>query len=241
MAKTKLLARTGLVAAAAMLIAAVPLSQDAADSRLTTISVTGQGYDAQQTATVTIGAATGVFDTSASRAVAENARITARLREQLRRLRVDESDFRTGAFTMQQTLDPEDRGDDRDHGFQVGHQLSITLRDPSKAGPVIDALVSAGATGLTFADSTWNVDPSPEAARSARREAVADALARARDYATALNMKVRRVVTLQDRSVSVTHDPVPITARVANPTQIGISDQTVQASVALVVELEPRR
>lgn len=228
----------GLAAAAAFLVAAT--GSDGLSPSGTTITVSGVGYDSQATDFLQISAATSVFARRASSAMEENARISERLRSRLRSAGIAKEDFATGQFNFQEGRDPKDRSGDRDDGYIVTHQLQILVRDPDKAGAVMDALVDAGATNLQLAQSRWGGPaPSPEAAGRARREAVGDAMAKARDFAAALNMRVARVVSLNEGGAYITDTPPPAVAPRMD-TQITTRQKTVQAGVSMVVELERR-
>lgn len=230
------------------LIVAPPVSANQNDAEYTTLSVTGVGYEKQETGYLQLGATTSVFALEASQAMQENAAVMQRLRSQLARFGVDDDDFKTGEFQFREATDPkfEGRASNAPHGFIVEHSLAITIRDADDAGLVMDALVGVGATNLLLRNQPrwWGSqgDVAPDVARSARQKAVDDAIAKAEDYAAALGMRVHRVAEIRDNSVSLVNGPIVVSGRrIASgpPTEISTNEQTVQASVAMQIELEP--
>lgn len=230
----------------ALLAVFVPLalgaaSIDDADERYTRLTLNGTGYAEQATEYVTLTAGTDTFSTSASRAMSENARDMASLRSKLARLGVAEADFQTGNFRFQQGRDPDDEdGSDRARGYIVEHQLNVTVRDVDNLGKAMDALVGAGAKNLSI-NRYWGYreEPSPESLKRARADAIRDAQAKADDYARALGMRIRRVVSVSDGGGYTRDRPAPamIAARDV-ATQIDTRPATVLASVGMVFELE---
>ena len=114
------------------------------------------------------------------------------------------------------------------------------IRDTDDAGQIVDALVRAGAKNLQI-NRHWGYmeQIDPRALRTARRLAIRDAMTKANDYAAALGMKVRRVVSVQDRHASVSDRPMPV-ARVPHDRRHRdrYGPKTVLASVGVEFELQ---
>lgn len=232
--------------AAPMLIAATvaggSLSGTASDN--TILTVAGEGYVASQSDYLTINAAAQNFSKDASRAVRDNAQTMERFRKTLRAAGVAERDITTANFQFAAGHDQKDRDGDRDQGYNVTHQLSVTVRNPDEAGKVLDALVDDGAENITIHNRGHYYGRQVDAAsqKKARASAVKDGLAKARDYAEALDMRIVRVVSVFDRGVRQTGEPVPA-SRVAfstPETQIAQGESAVVASVGMEIELAPR-
>lgn len=66
-------------------------------------------------------------------------------------------------------------------GYQASNRVNVTLRDVSRAGPVLDALVAAGATDLSGPSFSMDDDSAPRA--QARKAAFEKAQAQATEYA----------------------------------------------------------
>jgi uncharacterized protein len=211
------------------------------NSPYTRLTLSGKGYASQSKEFVTVSAATQTFSTSASRAMSENATDMTRLRARLSQMGVANDDFRTANFAFNKGSDPEDDDGDRAQGFVVQHQLSIIVRDTEKAGMVMDALVGAGAKNLSV-NRYWghSEDIKPDVLKEARAGAIRDAQAKADDYARALGMRIRRVVSISDQGGYSRDEPMPAASmRVdAGATSIQTRPSTVLAAVGMVFELE---
>ncbi|MFM5924747.1 MAG: SIMPL domain-containing protein [Novosphingobium sp.] len=237
MDRKHVIALSALCALPLLIAASASDTQD--DSRYTRVTVSGVGYSSQIEETTTITAGADSFATSASGAMRDNASSMDRLRSRLAGLGVSKDDFRTASFQFRQGRNPEPNSDER--GFVVSHQLTIVVRNPDKVGQVLDALAAAGATNLGV-QRGWGYggDIDPKSLHEARGEAIRDAQVKAEDYARALNMKVRRVVSVNDQFSYVRDAPAPV-ARfgIADAeTKIDKRPSTVLANVGMVFELE---
>src|SRR5688572_21069872 len=184
------------------------VASDSESDTHTRLSLTGVGFAEQPTEYVAVRAMTETFSTSPSDAVTDDAQKMRRLRDTLRRLGVEEEDFRTTQFQFAHGSRRED--DERVEGFTVPHGLAITVRDVDNVGPALDALVDAGADGLSLDRSYGSrAEVNPTSLRRARAAAIRDAQAKASDYAAALNLRVRRIVSIADGSGYVTEGPMP--------------------------------
>jgi uncharacterized protein len=224
-----------VLAVAPVLIGAV--SADSETSQFTRLALTGTGFAEQEREYMAISAMTETFSTRASEAVSDDARKMDRLRETLKRLGVQEADFRTSDFRFGKDRRSED--DETIEGYTVRHSLAITMRDTGRIGPAFDALVDAGAENLSMGQGYgYNTDLNPTALRQARAAAIADAMTKAADYAHALDMRVLRVVSVNDGSSYVTDRPMPVAAMRADvETQIDTRPAALQVSVQVVFDL----
>ena len=81
-------------------------------------------------------------------------------------------------------------------GYRVSNMLQVTVRDVEQAGDVLDAVVEAGANqayGVTFTVSDQNKWQS-----EARKEAVADAKARAGELAALVGLELGEVLSVSE-------------------------------------------
>lgn len=236
--KTKL--KLAIVACVPLLFGATALT-NGDDEKYTRLSLSGVGYAAQDREFVTLSASTTSFSTDASRAMRDNAEDMNRLRDRLADMGVAKADFQTSQFTLQEASDPNDNGGDRARGFSVQHQLSIVVRDTDATGKVMDAIVNAGARNIQVGNY-WGFsgDVSPDKLKEARAEAIRDARTKAQDYASALGMKVRRIVSISDGNGYSRSQPPPAARLdvVARGTTVDARPATILASVGMVFELE---
>jgi uncharacterized protein YggE len=122
-------------------------------------------------------------------------------------------------------------------GYQVSENLSVVLRDLSKAGSIISDAAQVGGDALQVGGATLDIDQDDALIASARQAAFADALAKAKTYAEAAGRTLGAVTSISESTDSqpVTFDyaaaapaasaPAPV------PIQAGSQDVTVNVAV----------
>lgn len=124
--------------------------------------------------------------------------------------------------------------------YQVTNTLSVRVRDLSKAGEILDKAVTLGVNqggGISFT----NDDPS-SARSEARKNAVADAMAKARELTGAAGVKLGKVLEISETSYS--NPPVPMMQKYemragaadSVPVQAGENAYRIQVNVTFAIE-----
>lgn len=85
---------------------------------------------------------------------------------------------------------------------------TVTFHDFSQLGDTVLTLADQDQT--TVYGPNWSLRPDSPAYREARRDAITDALVRAREYADALGARVVRLVELTDTGLSGAEPPRPL-------------------------------
>ena len=115
------------------------------------------------------------------------------------------------------------------------------MRDIGKLGQVLDALVASGANQVN--GPMFEIDEPEAAYDEARRAALAKAQARARMYAEALGLRVRRIVSIDEGGGFQPPMPMPMMAMaraekgVAYDTAVSPGETTLAANLSVVFEL----
>jgi uncharacterized protein YggE len=121
-------------------------------------------------------------------------------------------------------------------GYQVGEQLTITLRRLSVAGSQISAAAHAGGNATVINGVSLNLSDTSTLLASARARAVADAKAKATAYARALGRPLGPVVSMSETPVAqpytVPEFAVPTASRAAS---VPVHPGTQQLSVTVTV------
>jgi uncharacterized protein YggE len=123
-------------------------------------------------------------------------------------------------------------------GYQASSQVSVTVRNIDKAGPVIDAAAAAAGDHITIGGVSFTISDPEKIIGAARSAAIDNAKARAGQYATAAGATVGQVLQISEVSVS----PMPVYAGMATasaaqgkdaytPIQSGTQDLTVSVTV----------
>lgn len=199
------------------------------------IAVTGLGKfsAAPDVALLTLG-----VDSNAAtlgEATADAARRMSAVVARIKSFGVADADITTVAYSVDPRMAPIDplRRDEppRIVGYHVGNVVQVSVRKLADAGPILDAAVVAGANtvrGIRFALAD------PAAAQSqARAGAVADALAKSRQLATAAGVRLGPVLSIRESSVS---QPIPmramaVRADAATPIEPGQLDVVISVEV----------
>ena len=106
---------------------------------------------------------------TAVEAMRQNASQMSRVIDRIEALGIDNDDIQTSGVTLNAEYDYDQQTRAQVfRGYRVMNRVNVTLRDIDVTGPVLDALVTAGATDL--GGIGWEVDD-PEPAQQQAREA----------------------------------------------------------------------
>jgi uncharacterized protein YggE len=208
-----------------------------------TIRVTGNAMVAARPdrAEIDIGVMTQSQDASA--AAANNAAHLQAVLTQLRKVLGERADIKTVSYTLTPNYRVEPGGAEPIlTGYAANNIVRVTLDDLGKAGAVIDAATRSGANRVQDIRFTLR---EPETVRlQALREAATQAKAEADALASALGLKVLRVLSVEEAGGLVRPiRPMPFaTARaeaaaVVTPVEAGSLE--VSATVTLTMEVGP--
>jgi len=130
----------------------------------------------------TIGAGVSTEARSAVEAMRLNAVEMRRVINRIMELGVDEKDIQTSGINLNARYD-YDRTNQRQvfRGYQVSNRVTVKLREIDQTGQVLDALVVAGATGLS--GPSFSAEDDSAAKEQARNRAMERANSRAIAYA----------------------------------------------------------
>ncbi len=120
-------------------------------------------------------------------------------------------------------------------GYAVSESLTATLNSLAAAGAQVDAAVQAGGNATTVSGISLNLTDSGPLIAQARARAVADATAKAAQYAKALGEPLGPVVSVADQTEA---QPVPVYAAASAAgakASVPISPGSQQLSVSITV------
>lgn len=205
------IALSGAVAAALAALASAPALAQEARPREPVITVTGEGQSdvAPDMAIVDLGV---VKDGKTAReALDANNKAMAEVMKALKDAGIAERDLQTSGFTIspQYHFPQNENGENKPPvlvGFQVANMLSLRIRDLAKLGAILDQTVTLGVNqtgGIRFTNDK------PESAISeARKRAVEDAIAKAKELTQAAGIGLGRVLEMSETSYRP--QPVPM-------------------------------
>jgi len=227
-----------LVAALLLTAAVLPLPAFAQDAVSPMITVTGTGTveATPDIATLTIGVTTQ-GETAADALSANSAALDA-VMARLASAGVEARDMQTSNLS----LNPNWTGYDSTSvtgptiaGYVANNMLTVRVRQLDGLGTVLDAAVADGANtlnGLSFGLA----DPEP-VLNEARKEAVADARARAELLAVAAGVKLGKVVSISETAALT--DPIPMFRAEASaaPVPVAGGELGLSANVTIFYEI----
>ena len=198
------------------------------------VIVTGEGSvrvapdHARVTAVVTTKAKTVKEATDA------NSKVMAAVTTALVESGVAQKDIQTARFSIHPVYTPGAAGTEpKLSGYGVSNQVSVTIRDLSKVGDILDRLVAAGATDV--GNISFLVSDPSKATDPAREAAVADAQRKAQLYARASGISLGRVAWIAEESASAPPIPTVALARreAASAVPISSGEDVMQVSITV--------
>ncbi|HRF08474.1 MAG TPA: SIMPL domain-containing protein [Xanthobacteraceae bacterium] len=174
----------------------------AAQTRVPTLNLTGEGSAeaSPELAVVQIGVA--VTGKVAKDALAENSRLLAAALNAAKEQGIEARDLQTSGLSLRPDIVRAEKWPHREViGYQVNNVVTMRVRDISKLGALLDRLVVLGINDIRNINfSVTNPAPLIEQARTA---AIKDAISKAEKYAEAANLRIVRVLTINESGVEV--------------------------------------
>ncbi|QGZ96264.1 SIMPL domain-containing protein [Terricaulis silvestris] len=197
MSLSRAAAAFAVMAAAAAPMASAQTPQVVAPSTQgTLLSVSAEGLSEGRPDMAIINLGVTTEGQTAAAALAENARRMTALTAALRRAGIAERDIQTSNVSVYPQQQYVEGQQPRITGYQANNTVTAKVRAIDNTGRVIDAAVGAGGNTVNGVSFTYQ-DPDAQL-DVARRDAIAEARRRAELYANALNMRVVRIVAVQE-------------------------------------------
>jgi uncharacterized protein len=228
----KTLTAATLAIALALPFAAPAVAQEAMPPM---INVTGTGTveAAPDIATLMIGVTTQ--GETAAAALAANTSALDAVLARLTAAGVAPADMQTSNLSLNPNWTGYENNNPVISSYIASNMLTITIRNLDTLGAVLDASVADGANtlnGLTFAVA----DPKP-LLDEARKEAVADARAKATLLAEAAGVKLGKIVSIAESTAFEPQPPMYKTELAAAPVPVVGGEVGMSASVSIFYEI----
>lgn len=225
-----------LVLVGALVALAGPAAAQADDARFaaTTLDVaaTGEVHVTPDMATISLGVS-NTAPTAAEAMQATNAAM-ARVVGAVRAAGVDERQIQTSAIDLAPQYVYAQNQPPKLTGYQATNQVSVSVLDLARLGPVADAVVAAGATNI--GSISFGLQSRVSAENAARLAAVKALDDKAALYADAAGYHIKRLVSLAEGSSATPSPPVPLMrfaaaeAAPATPVETGQLTVTIEVS-----------
>jgi len=194
------------------------------------ITVTGTGTVTGTPNQLVLDMGVQVNGSSVGSALASADDAVSRVTAALRARGVAASDIQTSGLSIWPNYPS---GSQVPSGYGASESLTATLNSLSSAGAQIDAAVHAGGNATTVSGISLNLTDDSSLLAAARTRAVADAEAKAAQYAKALGEPLGAVVSITDQAPA---QPVPqfaMSSAAASGKSVPISPGTQQLSVSI--------
>jgi uncharacterized protein YggE len=213
------------------------LAQSAERFAATTLDVTGHGeaHAPPDMATIQLGVVTQ--GPTAADAMHANADAMSHVVEALKARGVDAKDIQTSSLTLTPQYAYGQNTAPRLSAYQASNLVTVTANDLARLGPVVDAVVNAGATSVS--QIRFGLKAPGAAANLARFAAVKELQDKAAIYADAAGYHVRRLVNISEATaVSGPTPRVFAAAAVAAPAPTPIETGQITVTVDVAGEFE---
>ncbi|WP_244423837.1 SIMPL domain-containing protein [Rhizobium sp. CF122] len=218
----------------------------AADSqpREAVISVSGEGQASVAPDMAVLSLSVVKQAKTAREALNENNKSMSDVLAALKKAGIAERDLQTSGFSVQPQFSYPQSNDGQPQtpqlvGYQVSNSLSVRVRDLYKLGAILDEAVTLGVN--QGGDIQFTNDKPETAMEEARKNAVANAIEKAKTLAAAADVKLGRVIEISETSPRP--QPVPVaraammkeTADSAVPIQGGETSYNITVNVTFSI------
>ena len=161
--------------------------------------------------------------------------------QKLKGMNLGEDAIRTTSFELHPEFDYTD-GRQRLRGYVARNSIEVRVDDVTRVGEVLTAAVGSGAT--TVGGLRFDIKDRSGAEREALRLAVQNARARADAIAAGADVKIDRIIRIEDQRSEVVEPPRPMMAMRQTANVEAVQDvpvtpghQTIRASVTLTAAI----
>nr|WP_242112245.1 SIMPL domain-containing protein [Luteimonas aquatica] len=173
---------------------AAPAYAATSDGTLLSVSAQAEAKRTPDVANLSTGVVTRAADANA--ALRANAEQMTKVMATIKAAGIAEKDIQTSGINVNPNYKYNENQPPQITGYEASNTVSIKVRDISKLGKVLDALVSSGANQVN--GPSFEIDEPEAVYDEARRAALDKARKRADMYAKSLGMQVKRIVSVSE-------------------------------------------
>ena len=204
-----------------------------ADNRF--ITVTGVGSVSVVPDAVRFNATVSTIDATNNAALSTSTKSVAAVRQALKDAGIASKDIRSASISVYPEYNWTQEAGTKITGYRASQSFDVLVRNASKAGTIIEAVVTAGGDNVQLG-GVIPVTLNPSAAtEQARAAAVTNAKSKASSYAKLLGTSIGKVLSLEEQSSPVYSSPFPMAKAAADATAVvidlGEQDVTVTITV----------
>jgi uncharacterized protein YggE len=223
-----------LVGALSLVLTLPHFFASAAEAEVRQITVSAEGKVSVTPDAVRIYATVSLVRESSALALQSANQVSAKVRAAFQANGVDRKEIKTQSITVYPEYNySQERGSSL-IGYRASQSFDVIVKNASSAGSVVDAIVVAGGDDLQVNSVVPFVLDAANATSSARENAVRNARAKARSYASLLEVKLGKVISLVEGSSPSYGGPVfAMEKNDAGSTVIDLGQQEVTVTVTV--------
>jgi uncharacterized protein YggE len=234
--KIRTIASLFTVAAVAGVVAlAIPANgAGAADNRF--ITVTGVGTISVVPDAVRFNATVSTVGSTNATALSAASKSAAAVRTALKNAGIATKDIRSANISVYPEYNWTQEAGTKITGYRASQSFDVLVRTASKAGSVIEAVVTAGGDSVQLGGIMPTTLNPATATEDARTAAVANAKSKASSYAKLLGTSIGKVLSLEEQSSPVYSTPFPTAkagAADAAAVEIDLGEQDVTVTITV--------
>jgi len=225
---------TTLSAVAGFIALAIPANgAGTADNRF--ITVTGVGSVSVVPDAVRFSATVSTVGATNNAALSTATKSAAAVRQALKDAGIASKDIRSANISVYPEYNWTQEAGTKITGYRASQSFDVLVRNASKAGTIIEAVVTAGGDSVQLG-GVIPVTLNPSAAtEQARAAAVTNAKSKASSYAKLLGTAIGKVLSLEEQSSPVYSSPFPMAKAAADSTavEIDLGEQDVTVTITV--------
>ena len=199
------------------------------------ITVTGVGTVSVVPDAVRFNATVSIISTTNSAALSAATKSAAAVRTALKTAGIAVKDIRSASISVYPEYNWTQEAGTKITGYRASQSFDVLVRTASKAGSIIEAVVTAGGDNVQLGGVipvTLNPSVATEDARAA---AVANAKSKATSYAKLLGTSIGKVLSLEEQSSPVYSSPFPMAKASADAAavEIDLGEQDVTVTITV--------
>ncbi|NTI16305.1 SIMPL domain-containing protein [Agrobacterium rhizogenes] len=230
---------------ATLLVPATQAFAEDAKPREAIITVTGEGHSAIAPDMAIVTLSVVKQEKAAQDALDQNNKAMGAVLATLKDSGIAARDLQTSGFSIQpQYVYPNDKDGQSQPptltGYQVNNGLTVRVRDLSKLGTLLDQVVKLGIN--QGGDIQFTNDKPDTALEEARKNAVADATAKAKTLSEAAGVKLGRVISISEGAIMAPPQPymrqAMAKASADSSVPVASGENTYNASVSITYAIQ---
>jgi uncharacterized protein YggE len=232
--KLRTIASLFTVAAVAGVVAlAIPANgAGTTDNRF--ITVTGVGTISVVPDAVRFNTTVSALASTNAAALSSASKSAAAVRAALKDAGIATKDIRSANISVYPEYNWTQEAGTKITGYRASQSFDVLVRTASKAGTIIEAVVTAGGDNVQLGGVVPTTLNSATATEDARAAAVANAKSKASSYAKLLGTSIGKVLSLEEQSSPVYSSPFPMAkAESDSAVQIDLGEQDVTVTITV--------